>query len=259
MFKTNLYDELLLEKEESKKELENILDPIKVILDDSSESDRKLLENAGFTFVSNTAISFKEKYSKTTTLEDNSIFSLDEIRKICIKYHLRFLPINYFKGKIDNTVLEFLRHKNIKAEYYIGWERDCKNLFVAAPASSFKLSKRPLTDPLLFEKLNKNGVEYYKLLHKWGGDISILRKILFWPVRNYIHLNFLAGLPLLILSIYLAFSVGLVEYPVGTSIWIAAIPGIILFSIISTVVLAILDGCLNSVVSSNNWLSKFRR
>jgi len=48
--------------------------------------------------------------------------------------------------------------------------------FIAAPAESFALQPRPI-DPLLFCQL---GDDLFYLVHKWGNDISVFRRLTKW-------------------------------------------------------------------------------
>ena len=53
-------------------------------------------------------------------------------------------------------------------------------------------------DPLLFLPL---GDQHYYLVHKWGGDLHPLRKLIVWPFRNFkTLLTCVAGLALFIVA-----------------------------------------------------------
>jgi hypothetical protein len=115
------------------------------------------------------------------------VFHISQIESLCKKYHLRFLNPKLYKGTIDpelvNKVTTFevayLQPKglqNLEHRYYSQEEISCtqNNTMIMAPASSFKLQERP-KDPLFFYKINQN---YYYLIHKWGNDLSVFRRIL---------------------------------------------------------------------------------
>ena len=48
-----------------------------------------------------------------------------------------------------------------------------------APSILFRLKKTD--DPLLFVPL---GNDYFYLVHKWGNDLSPMRKLFMWPFKN---------------------------------------------------------------------------
>ena len=106
-------------------------------------------------------------------LNQQKIFHLDHIKKICIDYRLRFLDIKYFKNDLPNEafkkidVIEKL-HDTKLGEYK-----------VMAPSILFRLKKTD--DPLLFVPL---GNDYFYLVHKWGNDLSPMRKLFMWPFKN---------------------------------------------------------------------------
>ena len=106
-------------------------------------------------------------------LVPHKIFHVDQIRKVCIDYRLRFLDIKYFKGNIPPSAIEKIcdlekTHKTA-----------LKGFKIMAPSVLFRLKKTD--DPLLFVPLG-NG--YYYLIHKWGNDLSAARKLWAWPFKN---------------------------------------------------------------------------
>lgn len=134
---------------------------------------------------------------EATKFNTDKVYHVSQIKKLCNKYYLRFLPSALFKGNIDpcltDKIATFEITYNVKCEckvsdsrFYYKEEEKNNNIFIAAPASSFSLQKKP-KDPLLFYKIND---EYYYLIHKWGNDLSVLRrfykifssKILVWSL-----------------------------------------------------------------------------
>ena len=106
-------------------------------------------------------------------LDRNRIYHINQIKKVCIDYRLRFLDIKYFKNKIPveaSNQIKLLEkvHNNSISDYKI-----------MAPSKLFRLIRKD--DPLLFAPLG-NG--YFYLIHKWGNDLNPLRKILMWPLKN---------------------------------------------------------------------------
>lgn len=110
-------------------------------------------------------------------LETHRIFHIDQIKKICIDYRLRFLDKKYFKGKIPNAAnLEINRLEKLHHTELGGFK-------IMAPSKLFKLEDKD--DPLLFAPI---GNDYYYLIHKWGNDLHPLRKMLVWPFKNIVNL-----------------------------------------------------------------------
>ena len=121
-------------------------------------------------------------------LNSDNLFHVNQIRKICIDYRLRFLDVKLFKGKIPNEALKKLdqfknNHPNLNFE-----------LRIMAPSKLFELEN--YDDPLLFASL---GDGYYYLIHKWGNDLSFFRKLSVWPFKNLVNiLIFISIISLLI-------------------------------------------------------------
>ena len=106
-------------------------------------------------------------------LSPNKIFHVDQIRKVCIDYRLRFLDLKYFKGNVPASAVEKICEiENIH-------ETTLKGFKIMAPSILFRLKKTD--DPLLFVPIG-NG--YYYLIHKWGKDLSPARKLWAWPFKN---------------------------------------------------------------------------
>ncbi|HET8736234.1 MAG TPA: hypothetical protein VFM69_06530, partial [Pricia sp.] len=108
------------------------------------------------------------------------IYHLDQIKKICIDYRLRFLNSKYFKGEIPPTVISKI--KRLEQEHGI----EIEGFKIIAPSRLFKLEDRD--DPLLFAPI---GNRYFYLIHKWGNDLHPLRKWLMWPFKGIVNLTFL--------------------------------------------------------------------
>ena len=106
-------------------------------------------------------------------LETHRILHVDQIKKVCIDYRLRFLDLKYFKGNIPPSAIEMI------CELEKTHETTLKGFKIMAPSVLFRLKKTD--DPLLFVPL---GNDYYYLIHKWGKDLSPLRRVWAWPFKN---------------------------------------------------------------------------
>ena len=106
-------------------------------------------------------------------IDSNRLFHVDQIRKICIDYRLRFLDFNFFKGGVPDEAYTKLK------EFELNHPDLDLNIKMMAPTKLFKLEN--YDDPLMFVSLGNN---YYYLIHKWGNDMSYFRKMFMWPFKN---------------------------------------------------------------------------
>ncbi|MEZ2414083.1 hypothetical protein ACA086_03910 [Muriicola sp. E247] len=113
-------------------------------------------------------------------LETDKIYHLDQIKKICIDYRLRFLDSKYFKGEIPQEGISKI--KALEKDHGFSIE----GFKIVAPSKLFRLEDKD--DPLLFAPIG-NG--YYYLIHRWGNDLHPLRKLMAWPFKNIVNLTML--------------------------------------------------------------------
>lgn len=123
--------------------------------------------------------SMEERPAVMRGLDPERIFHRETIRALCIRYRLRFLPAGLFKGPLPNTAVHALRALERKSTAPLG------GFMVMAPASRFKLCDSEV-DPLLFVPL-VDGTYY--LVHKWGNELSPIRALITWPLRNVASLS----------------------------------------------------------------------
>ncbi|WP_378176081.1 hypothetical protein [Aquimarina sp. SS2-1] len=119
-------------------------------------------------------------------LESSKIYHIDQIKKICIDYRLRFLDSKYFKGKLPKEALSKI--KDLEKTHDI----ELSGFKIVAPSKLFKLENAD--DPLLFAPMGNN---YYYLIHKWGDDLHPFRKLMMWffkSFENLLILTFLVSL-----------------------------------------------------------------
>jgi hypothetical protein len=146
-----------------------LIKEINNLLAENTEKDINALKRIGLLSGKNVeGITRESKIINSTSLDKGKIFTQNQIKDICEKYHLRFLPTRYYNGTIDpilpSKIREFESLVEAKKNFYY---------YVMAPAESFDLEERPL-DPLFFAQLYGNS---YYLVHKWGNDLSINRRI----------------------------------------------------------------------------------
>ena len=150
----------------------------------------ELLKVKGKSSIINKNPFFEFEYN-ISKIDSNKLFHLNQTKKICIDYRLRFLELNLFKGKVPKKAYQNLEkfkadHPNLKFD-----------LKIMAPSKLFELEN--YDDPLLFASLG-NG--YYYLIHKWGNDLSFFRKISVWPFKNLVNiLTFISIISLVITAL----------------------------------------------------------
>lgn len=136
-----------------------------------------------------------------STSDSENIFSIEDIRHICIRYRLRFLESAHFKAEYPYSAISEIKAFEKKYNVSIG------SFHIIAPQEAFELENIN-KDPLLFARLNENN---YYLLHQWGTDMKWYRKIIAWPLQNlktllvsllFIGLLFSFSLPSSILHVF---------------------------------------------------------
>lgn len=114
---------------------------------------------------------------------EGNVYKIEQIKQLCIDYHLRFLPSSLYTGAYDvevaSKIKNFAKSTNTSIdEYSLG-----KKFFIMAPQEMFSLrdekyiSKAELrrqADPAIFYKIDET---HFKLIHKWGDDFTIFRLI----------------------------------------------------------------------------------
>ncbi len=108
-------------------------------------------------------------------LDADRIYSLEEIRQLCIEYRLRFLDASRFANEIPQEAFDEIRKiQQTEQKVLEGYK-------IVAPASMFHLIEKD-KDPMLFLDL---GNDKYYLIHKWGKDLKVWRKWLVFPMRSF--------------------------------------------------------------------------
>jgi len=169
--RTNIEEKLAYERSIQNKE-ESIIQEVEKILKGADGIQERILENLTDSFPPHTSNTFN-----FNLLETRKIYHIDQIKKICIDYRLRFLDSKYFKGKIPQEAISKI--KVLEKQHGI----EIKGFKIIAPSRLFKLEDKD--DPLLFAPL---GNDYFYLVHKWGNDLHPLRKLLVWPFKDLLNL-----------------------------------------------------------------------
>ncbi len=168
--KTDIHDKLIREKEKDFQDV-NILAEVQRVLEEDRFRESELLQK------------LKGKQDEIVNtfdlsiIDQDRIFTLSQIKKICINYRLRFLDSKYFKGKYPQSALSEIKYIENKHQIVLDGFK------IIAPSKMFVLEKTD--DPLLFAPMG-NG--YFYLIHKWGNDLHPLRKWLMWPYKSFENL-----------------------------------------------------------------------
>tara|TARA_B100000941_G_scaffold283484_1_gene253069 strand:- start:683 stop:1390 length:708 start_codon:yes stop_codon:yes gene_type:complete len=171
MRKINLVEELLTERD---KEISS--DDLTLLIKEiwSKEESRKTKIISSLNDINNE----KHNVLKFEEMESKNIFHKNTIKKICIKYRLRFLDSNLFKGNYPKNMTKIIRDLEKKHS------TNLKNFMIMAPSKLFKI-KSP-DDPILFVPI---GNDYYYLVHKWGDEFNLFRRLLVLPFKNIDNLT----------------------------------------------------------------------
>lgn len=173
-----------LEKELKKKKESQIIDysktftaEVQKLLADNSDADKKVLRESG---LGETLIKYEQTkqgtYLERKALDEKNegdVFSEVEIKAIAVKYGLRFLPAKKFQGEIASYVPTKLR-EFFESNGTVTGADYSDNVLILAPTKCFSLSEQPRpvrkTDPILFYKIQDG---YYKMICKWGKDLTV--------------------------------------------------------------------------------------
>ena len=194
MRKVNLFEELLSErnKEISSDELKSIIKKIWSNHDSKKDQIRISLNKKN---------DYKNNHLKFDKMESKNIFHKDTIKKICVRYRLRFLDSNLFKGEYPKNITRIITDLESKHDTSLS------NFKIMAPSKLFKI-KSP-DDPILFVPI---GNDYFYLVHKWGKEFNKLRKLMVLPFKNIDNLTIFS----ILVSIFFAL-VGKLVMPSLTS------------------------------------------
>ena len=167
MKKVNLFEELINErsKQITSEELRKALKSIWSKDDQIKKSLNKKNDN-------------KHNDLKFDKMKTRNIFHKDTIKKICVRYRLRFLDSNLFKGEYPKNITKIIG--KIERNH----NTTLSNFMIMAPSKLFKI-KSP-DDPILFVPI---GNDYYYLIHKWGEEFNYLRKLMVLPFKNIDNLT----------------------------------------------------------------------
>lgn len=163
----NLLNELNKTRKTTRKEEDVLMDEVKSILNADLFTENKILIHLKF---------YNKAFELINENEVNRqlIFSLDEIKKVCVNNRLRFLDSQIYKQEIPYEAI--LKIKDLNSLY----RKDLKSFKILAPAEAFKNNNNSFPCLLFAQTLNEN----YYLIHSWGTDLKWYRKLKYFPLRS---------------------------------------------------------------------------
>lgn len=181
---------ILKELNKSKKamlqEENEILSSVKLLMDSDAAEDLRISNALG----SNHSLARAQvMVGKKIELENldkgygGNVFKIEDIKRLCIKYHLRFLKTQHFAGHLDIEVFAKLKEFAKETSIQITDGNLERKFYILAPDESFNLNSERLPrvsdDPAIFYKIDE---DHYRLIHKWGADFTPMRYVkgLFW-------------------------------------------------------------------------------
>lgn len=108
-------------------------------------------------------------------VDKTKIYTLSEIKHICIVHRLKFLESKMYKPEIPYEVI--LRIKHLNSEF----KKELKEFKIVSTPQGFA-SGSSQAGSLLFTKTNYGN---FYLIHAWGLPLKWNRRIKFWPLRNF--------------------------------------------------------------------------
>jgi hypothetical protein len=187
-----------------------------------------------------------QEVASATWFPEKSIYSIESIEEVAVKFRLRFLESFYFKTEIPQEAIS--RIKTIEKQHNI----TLKQFYVLAPAKHFKLSDCN-DDPLLFIPLD-NGK--FHLIHQWGKDMRWYKKWLSFPLRNLTTLIF----SLLVISVGISALLPSTAFASGSTTGFFSMGRIVFFLWLNLLIAASVSYiwfAFHYSFSTQNWRSKF--
>lgn len=166
----NIKELLHKSKRHSAGQGEHLIEDAKRVLRRDLFSEQKILLNLK-------AYNSSKDLLEEEGLDKESLFLLQDIKRTCIDYRLRFLDSEHYHAEIPFEAIA--RIKTLNDRQY----KDLKHFKVLG--SQQALSGKNNEEILLFCKtLDEN----YYLIHRWGKPLKWSRRLFTWPLRNFENL-----------------------------------------------------------------------
>jgi hypothetical protein len=166
-----LVEALEIERRRLRKKDGLVIDEVNRILQRDLFSEKNILRNL-------------KSYNLTFDLLDeegldrNRIFSINEIRNICVQYDLRFLDSQKYKGPIPVEAISEIKRISKSRK------KPLEAFKIMGPIDSFRI-KHTTSDPMLFAETDKGN---YYLVHHWDHKVPWYRSLTVFPFRRFENL-----------------------------------------------------------------------
>lgn len=159
----------LMELKRNRNDEYNLLLEFKNTLRRSMLSPKNILSNMDLYYK-------REELLDDEEVDENYLFTIDEIQKICVLYRLHFVDAIYFKNQIPSVA-------EIKLEYLNDtYRKKLNGLKILSYRENFLNPSQVDNYGMLFAP-TLNG--HYYLIHQWGKPISKKRKWQYFPLRSF--------------------------------------------------------------------------
>ena len=161
------------------------METVRTLLQEQGQREEQLIQQLGLQR-SLSQINDPHRRQRLNRQFAGDVYSVADVRQVCIDYHMRMLPSHRYHGPIDPAFGPKLR--NFQREHQLT-EADLEHdFFIVAPAETFDLEQRqrPLVDPLLLYRIDD---QHYKVVHQWGGDLHPLRYLRAWRHRSLTNMT----------------------------------------------------------------------
>lgn len=170
---------------DKEKMLKNLIDPvseIKLIEFQSSFEDKQIARALGrnnFT-IEEENFGKKLELNKYDEAYGGAVYTMEQIKKLARQFNLRYLPVGYYVGNIDQKVISKVKEFAKATNTEITEENLKRNFYILAPESCFSLKevhaiKTVMIDPGLFYQIDDN---HARLVYNWGADFTIWNRIM---------------------------------------------------------------------------------
>lgn len=167
IFGFDIREELIKERDRSRREGDFVLDEVQRILAESAFKEQHVLDNL-------------KDYNHTFGLLDEDgldpahLFNEKEIKKQCIGFRLKFLDSRHYKPEIPYEAVLRLKYLNEMQQ------KDLQHFKILGRSGGFKTG---VNSPFLLFAQTVYG-RYY-LVHSWGQKLRWHKKISAFPLRNF--------------------------------------------------------------------------
>lgn len=193
----DIQKQLLKQKLKSEQLGEHLLTEANRILKEDLFTDKKILQNIK-------AYNKANEVLDENVLDKKLVFTLAEIKQICITYRLKYLDSQHYQHEIPYPAIAKI--KNLNEQF----QKELKYFKILSDRASF--TKETGRECLLMAKTNNDN---YYIIHRWGNKLKWNRKLNYWPLQTFENLCFSVALITLILTLSLPSALITLDNKVG--------------------------------------------